>query len=206
MSSAATSVIAVAILAGGASRRMGRDKALLPIDGTPCLQRVVRAAAAWSTLVIGRQRPHDWPNDRTRFHPDDHPGEGPLGGLVTTFRHHPGPLLVLPCDLPDIDAACLATLASTWLAKDAAAVVAKLDGQINPLIALYGPSCHAAVIAAFRAGERSPRRLLDRIGAVPITWADARPLADLDTPEDVARRARWQLTRAADRSHLAIPA
>ena len=42
----------IVILAAGASRRMGRQKLLLPIDGQPMIERAVAAAAAWPTVVV----------------------------------------------------------------------------------------------------------------------------------------------------------
>jgi len=180
--------VAVAILAGGASRRMGQDKALLPIDGIPCLQRVIRAATAWPTLVIGRERPRGWNDHGIRFEPDDYPGEGPLGGLLTAFRHHRGPVLVLPCDIPDVDAPTLRSVAQAWIVNQPPAMVCVLDGEINPLIALYSPLCHAICADAFATGERSPRRLLERLGAQQITLKHTQRLIDIDTPADLALR------------------
>ena len=82
---------------------MGRDKALLEIDGRPMAQRVADAlwgAGAAEVFCVGGDpalRSHG-----VRLVPDDRPGEGPLGGLVTALREAAHDLVVvLACDLID---------------------------------------------------------------------------------------------------------
>ncbi len=184
--------LAVAILAGGSSRRMGRDKALLPINGIPCLVRVMHAAAAWPILVIGHKTPPQCPFPDVRFIDDEYPGAGPMGGLLTAFRHHDGPVLVLPCDIPDVRSEHLQQLTQAWTTRRAPAVIATHDGHLNPLIGIYGHDCTAAIMDAFTAGERSLRRMVAILGAHAVDLSDALSLADVDTPADLAQRDRRQ--------------
>ncbi len=78
-----------AILAGGAARRMGRDKALVPWGTRTLLEHVAAALdkAGCEVIVVGRDGPalgrHAVP-DRAGPH------RGPANGLLTVFEHAPG--------------------------------------------------------------------------------------------------------------------
>lgn len=95
------------VLAGGASRRMGRDKALLPWQGRPLLEHMLAllAAAGVERSVVSGDRPeHDGL-------PDRRPGQGPLGGLATAAAVLPDcRLLVVPVDMPMLAPARLVAL------------------------------------------------------------------------------------------------
>ena len=103
-----------ALFAGGASRRMGLDKAVLTVGGETLLARTSRLAkdAGLSVVVVGRARPDDWTLDTAAFLPDDVPGLGPLGALTTLLRRVSEPVLALACDLPRLDADALRWLAA----------------------------------------------------------------------------------------------
>lgn len=98
------------VLAGGASRRMGRDKALLSVDGETLLERAQRlllAAGADPVLVSGA---------RPGGIPDCRPGLGPAGGLASVIQAQPQLIdrlvLVVPVDMPYLTASSLQRLAA----------------------------------------------------------------------------------------------
>jgi molybdopterin-guanine dinucleotide biosynthesis protein A len=105
-----------AILAGGSSRRMGHDKALVKVGGVMMLERAVRAAiaVALQAAVVGRaRRPAEWPADLSAvvFLRDD--GEafgGPVGGVITALKMAKKAVLILGCDMPLVSAALLSDL------------------------------------------------------------------------------------------------
>src|SRR5947209_3261783 len=99
------------ILAGGRSRRMGRDKALLRIEGETLLERTVRVtrALADEVIVVGRPR-LEGPGGVLRLE-DERPDSGPLGGLYTGLRHASNAVtIVVACDLPNVETAVLRRL------------------------------------------------------------------------------------------------
>src|SRR5579862_3772381 len=89
------------VLAGGKSSRMGRDKALLEIDGESLLARAARLVRAVlnEPVVIGFTSGHE--TQGLKIVADDFPGYGPLGGIATALHISTTPWnLVIACDLP----------------------------------------------------------------------------------------------------------
>ena len=95
--------ICVGILAGGSSRRMGRDKALLTIEGEETmLERAVGTALRTGCVVAvsGRDAPDGWANPQVDFIPDRIPCRGPLHGIIRLLERYGLPVLAIGCDMP----------------------------------------------------------------------------------------------------------
>lgn len=180
------------VLTGGASRRMGHPKATLVVDGVANVARVVQALATVATPVIEVGPGHSGLPAVL----EDPPGQGPLVAVATGWRAlrdqgHPGPVLVLACDLPLVDETVLRRLAE-WPGRGS--VVPVLAGRAQPLCARWSASDLDAALELAASGQRSLRGLLERPGVAFPTeaeWAppgtDARRvLADVDRPEDLA--------------------
>jgi len=147
------------ILAGGKSRRMGRDKALLPVDGRPLLAvQAERWRDVFDALVISadtRERFAALELGGARIVEDTRPGAGPMAGLEAVMRAVPAERYFLTAvDLP---------FGSPGLAReldrrmgDAGACLIRREGRgWEPLFALYARSCLPAISAALDRGERS---------------------------------------------------
>lgn len=191
------------VLTGGRSSRMGRDKALLEVGGTAMAARVaaaLRAGGAGTVLAVGGDHAGlaRWGVVAV---PDEHPGTGPLGGVVTALRHgaRRGAVttVVLPCDLFRPDAELVARLLDALDASSGApAAVARVDGRIEPLHAAWRTTAGKAVAAAFAAGERSPVRVLSALCAVPVEGLDPATVLDIDTPDALASARDAECCRA----------
>ncbi len=182
----------VAILAGGESRRMGTDKAMLPFGGVTLLERAARTAlsAGLPVLIVGRERPDGWQTPGIDFVPDDGPGRGPLGGLQTALRHTGGPILAIACDMPLLTGDAL-----RWLRDQAAAGTGELGlavinaGRWEPLFSVYAPACLPLIESRFLAGRLSLHGLIesgDFARADAPGWVAAQ-LLNVNTPEDMAQ-------------------
>jgi molybdopterin-guanine dinucleotide biosynthesis protein A len=180
--------VAALLLTGGSSRRMGRDKATLVIDGEPLAERTARLLRAVANPVI-EVGPGYTDLPTTREQP---PGSGPLSALAAGAKSlHPArDTLVVATDLPRLTAAYLQRLIEHPAASGEHSVVPRDgEGRAQPLCARYSPAALAQAVLLRSAGERSMTALLERI---PITWFDAvaeddsAALIDVDTPEDLA--------------------
>ncbi|HET9333222.1 MAG TPA: NTP transferase domain-containing protein [Gemmatimonadota bacterium] len=160
------------VLAGGASRRMGRDKAALAWRGEPLLSRVIArlspvADGVWVSTRPGQELP---PGPYRRV--DDHrPGEGPLAGLAAGLAAigGSGQVAVAACDYPFADPALFPALRSA--APAAFAVVPVLDGRSHPLMALWRADAADACDRALDRGARRVQHVLDEIGGVEVPAA-----------------------------------
>lgn len=168
---------AVAILAGGESRRMGADKAGLAFRGQTMLERIVAAARGVSdtVAVVGRTPGGDdlevdcWLEDET-------PGLGPIGGLKTTLAHLSGPVVLLGCDMPLVDEAALRWLLEAAGHTDAAhGAVTTRDQKLEPLFSVYRPEVAPLVDEMIEKGRRSLMGLVE-----------AGDFVRLEAPGDVA--------------------
>ena len=183
--------LTVAILAGGRSRRMGCDKALLPVGGVPMLQRVIDAAQSLSNqriLVSNHSERHasfGWPLLADAF-----PDAGPLGGLATALRHATtSHLLLLACDMPFLTPGLLHHLIEQ--AGSHQAVVPDSDDGLQPLCAVYTCSIAPLVEASIAAGQLGVRKFVAQLDThiiPPCEWqlfaGETHPFANLNTPEE----------------------
>ncbi len=182
--------VAVAILAGGASRRMGRDKASLTIGGETLLHRTARIASEiGDVIVVGRERPTGWDLAAT-FVSDNRPGEGPLAAIATALAHSALPTMAIPCDLPRLDAVALRWLIDAWRASAAEfGLVTLRSGRAEPLFSIYMPAARTAIDAVLTRGERSVQGVIAAPAfarqEIPATIAPA--LDDCDDPADWQR-------------------
>jgi molybdopterin-guanine dinucleotide biosynthesis protein A len=134
------------VLAGGASLRMGRDKAILPVLGETLPAWAARRLAGVCAEVVVADRGRGLLPGFSSL--PDGPGRGPAAGLLGVAAAHPGrPLLVLACDLPRVPAGLLAAIASS---ENIDGAFPRWRGGVEPLCALYGPA--ALDLLASRVG------------------------------------------------------
>jgi molybdenum cofactor guanylyltransferase len=185
---------AAAVLAGGASRRMGRDKATLAVGGVELASLALGAAARVAHPVV-LVAPEGHPARRVAAPAVADPGLGPLAALAAALdalaAEH---VLVLAGDHPGLRVELLAHLVA--LAGEAEAVACRRGPRLEPLVAVYE---RAPALAAARArlagpaGGRSLTGLLADLGTLVVEepeWRrldpDGRSFVDLDDPADLA--------------------
>lgn len=161
--------IAIAILAGGQSSRMGTDKAKLVLpSGITVLDHLISLSLRVTdeVYVVGRTEAA-CDTAGARYLVDDQPGGGPLGGLLTALgaAQQADWLLLLACDFPGMTAAALQWLGNAALAAPdgAAAVGVRVDADMQPLFSAWRRDSIRAIRGEWDAGERSVRRLQLRL-------------------------------------------
>ena len=187
------------ILAGGRSRRMGMDKALLrlPSGGPTLIERVVAAARAVADdVVVVAEDAERLPPMPVRTVPDAIPRAGPLAGLVAGFdaARHPD-ILALACDLPYLSVPLLRWMAAQPRAWDALVpFLPNEDGKAGwePLHAIYTRACLAPMRAALDRGERQATAFFPALRIEPLTAEAMRPYdPDLRSTRSVNTPAAW---------------
>lgn len=180
--------LAGAIIAGGRGSRMGSPhKAAIRLgDGRTSSERLAAAlhGAGCAPVVIVANEAHPYLGMGLCVVPDRRPGLGPLAGIeAALLALAPMPVCVVAGDMPKLGAKDIRRLLHAW---DGRLAVAWTD-RMQPLCAVVASNLVSEVSAALDRGEHGVYRLWERLGAVPVRFADAESFTDLDTPEDLAR-------------------
>ncbi len=181
-----------AVLAGGKSSRMGRDKALVGVGGKTLLSlqldRLRLAGASEFLVSVARDAALStmpgW-DPRVRWIEDPVPDAGPMAGVEAVLRAAiAGHVLVLAVDLPAVDVAFLSALVSR--AAPGVGVVPRCNGRWEPLCAVYPSEPALGAAAAMAAGgKRAVRDLVDQ--GIAAGW-----MRPWEVPEsEVGKLANW---------------
>lgn len=179
------------VLAGGESRRMGRDKALLIRDGRSQLAHIAALLEGITerVYVSSRQEQQDDP-ERSRFENivDRYADIGPVAGILSAMDAHPNiNWLVVACDLPNIDAATLSFLLEKSDPEQSfTAFKSNYDGLPEPLCALYRSGSDAIIRRFVEDGIVCPRKILIRSDTQLLEQPDPAALDNINTPDDLA--------------------
>ncbi len=190
------------VLAGGDSRRLGTDKALLRFGGRPLLAIVVeRLAGVCREVVVAygdaaREASSPLP---ARIVADAFPGQGPLAGLEAGLRAISGDFaLVVACDMPFLNPGLLAYMAG--LPRRYQALVPRVRGRWHPLHAIYARSSLPIIQHLLTRGRNSLKGLLAQLDVCPLSEEELGrfdplrlSLFNLNGPRDLARaRILWR--------------
>ena len=162
---------------------MGRDKALLPIGGRTLCEQIAEVVSSVAEKVYLVGHPERYGHLKYECIADVRPGFGPLSGLETALslglaEFH----VVTSCDLFNVSAEWLRAL--LWEAERGArcAAVQDLNGDLQPLCAVYGSACRPVVSRALSEGRLRMRDLLKELEASPVKVEGA--VLNLNTPDE----------------------
>jgi molybdopterin-guanine dinucleotide biosynthesis protein A len=213
--------VAAFILAGGASSRMGRHKALLEFGGVPLIVHTARLLTPLvaEVTVVGSLPEYAElglraiPDEADVHAPDhaglDNPMRGPLAGIAAALAvtHSPWNLIVA-CDLPYLSAEWLDWLLSRAIASRAEAVIPQTARGFEPLAAVYQRKCGVSIAAALAGGVR---KVTDAIGKLrvetvyPREWHSIDPggsvLKNMNEPSDYEEALHWWATKRGRGKH-----
>jgi molybdenum cofactor guanylyltransferase len=175
------------VLAGGASKRMGRPKALLAYHGTTLAEFVAERVreAAGTVALIGD--PLQFGHLGLPVFADAIPGCGPGGGILTALQVTATDWnLIVACDMPGISSEALRELLEcTETAHTSCVAAAASGGRPEPLCAAYHRRCAPALAQAIRDKRFRMRDLIEEIGVTTVAL-DAGVLVNVNTPSEWA--------------------
>jgi len=179
------------VLAGGRSSRMGRDKAMMELDGRTLLDRALDILQPHvnDLLVVGD--PEKYGHVGPFVFPDDVPGIGPLGGISTALHYalHDR-VIVLAVDMPHVNGTLFERI-KLGLTTERDAFVPVCDGKMEPLVAGYHRRCRATFEACIAQGKWKVTDALEKVNA---TYAQICPgeegwpaelFRNINTPSDI---------------------
>ena len=186
------------VLAGGASSRFGRDKALVSLAGKSVLARmleVLSQGGAREVIVIGTKAKYGQLG--ARCIKDKWPGEGPLGGIITALYHSLADKygyrwnLILSCDMPFLTTEWLRFLVERANASTAEVVFPHSATGPEPLCACWRTTAVETLQSAF---ERGVRKVTEGIALLKAEVLDERDWARFDK----SGRLFWNMNTPAE--------
>ncbi len=193
---------AALIVAGGRARRLGLDKPELSVGGRRLLDAAIAAAGGAPTVVVGPPREVGPDVDLVR---EDPPRGGPLAAIaagLAAVAATARTIAVLAADVPEIECSAVARLAALRARTGAPVALAEdAHGRPQYLLAVWDAAALRAAVAGIGRAAGSPVRVLFPASAPRLRL----PLADVDTPEDLAR-ARTAPTAVRRLLATALPA
>ncbi len=197
---------AALVLAGGRSRRMGQDKAVQVVAGRRLVDRaldLVRPCCDEQVIVRGDPARPPIPGLDAHQIADEIPGQGALGGIHAGLRAIEAPAaVVIACDMPLLESDFL-----IWLVRqlgDHDVVVPRSASGLQPLCAVYRPSCLPAIESALARGRRQVFAFYPDVRTREIDMATADRFRDreelftnVNTPADLIRVERRLVPEAA---------
>lgn len=139
-----------AVLAGGASRRMGRPKPMVELAGRPLISYPIAAieAAGLEAIVVAKPS-SQLPGIGCRLVEERNRSRHPLIGVITALREAGGPVVVVPCDMPFVTGSLLSHLASI----DSPLAICEAADRLHPLLGRFDPTLMDRLEVAYQRGD-----------------------------------------------------
>lgn len=177
---------AAIILAGGRSRRMGKDKASLPVYGKTLLEHIYQQLYPVFTQVIistGTHSTGELPDAQVAV--DECGDRGPLQGIVSALKVSVYESnFVTACDMPDIEISVLQRVLSYADGDWDAVVPITSQKQPQPLFALYKKRMTVLMEDTLGRGERSVLHVLSNCNVKYVDMADDDQMFNINTIDD----------------------
>jgi len=179
------------ILAGGESRRMGSDKALLPIRGARFIDHIYRSLSElFEEVIIVTNSPSLYESIPCRKVPDIYHAQGSLAGIHSGVCHARNErVFVVACDMPFIDPDVVRHICARATTADVVIPVGEHGSE--PLHALYGKSCLSAMEEALDAGKKRIVSFFPQVNVAEIgedEWSSCDPeglsFRNINTPQE----------------------
>ena len=187
----------LALIAGGKSSRMGRDKAFVPLAGKPIIERILERTAdlGQAETILITNRPQAYAHLGLPMFTDILPEKGALGGIYTAIARSAHPYtLALACDMPFVNAHLLRYMLSLRDADDGPwdVIVPRVNGHPQGLHAIYARTCLGPIRVQLETGNLRVIGFYDAVRVRHLAPAEYAPLDprglsffNVNTPEDL---------------------
>jgi molybdopterin-guanine dinucleotide biosynthesis protein A len=145
------------VLCGGESKRMGKDKGLLPLNGGTWVEHIAQKLKAQGLQTVisindKQQQPYSQLCSKEDLILDELPMHGPLNGLLTVHRRFPGKdILLMACDLIDMDESILQELITTYEKNNAEYFAYEKNNFFQPLCSIYTSPALASLLVKLKS-------------------------------------------------------
>jgi molybdopterin-guanine dinucleotide biosynthesis protein A len=169
---------------------MGQTKALIDVGGQPMATRVAHAlamAGCRDVVLIGGDSTELAALDLPVI-ADQHPGAGPVGGVLTALHHHllqrsgATHVVIAACDLPGLTASAVERMLNA--ATEATNVVVAKTDRLEPVLAVWNVQMFTPIEAAFETGIRALHEVLALFDVVTVA-IDPGEMRNINRPEDL---------------------
>ena len=167
-------MLSLAIIAGGQSRRMGRDKAFVDLGGKALIEHVIARSAklGQAETILITNKPADYEHLALPMYADIMPDKGSLGGIYTALMKAKSEwVLVLACDMPFINTELLRFMIAQ-IDADIDIVVPRVAGYPQGLHAIYKKACIEPIRQQLAANRLKIIRFYDRMRVRYLDEAD----------------------------------
>lgn len=179
------------ILAGGASSRMGSNKALLLHKGGRIIEGIYRTMSAlFSEVILVTNDPQLYDFIPCQKVADLYPGMAVLGGIHAGLKASRNQaIFAVACDMPQLNPELIRHLAELRQGVDL--VIPKTPGGYEPLHAIYGKGCLPEMEALLERGERRVLSLVPRLRSREVSCQEVEEydrgfdsFVNINTPDD----------------------
>ncbi len=166
------------ILTGGGSRRMGRDKAMLPIGDKTMLQHLIdKYSARLGAVAVSVNKKSRFPFEGAGELVDRYPDMGPLNGIVSAFAEYDEDMIFITgTDLP-FGEPKLALRLAELIGEADACIMRRGKKGFEPLFAIYRRVCGEKADECLAQGKKSIRDLLE---SVNVRYVESEEIAEFD--------------------------
>ena len=202
----------IVIQAGGESRRMGQNKALLPFLGQPLIERILeRTSGLADEILVTTNNPDDFRFLGVPLYPDLLPDRGALGGLYTALSAASHPLVgIVACDMPFLNPDLLAFEREKLMETKADVVIPETGSGLEPFHAVYRRStCLEPVKSALDAGKWRVDAWFNQIKLLALTSEEMKlydpdlvSFWNVNTPEDILRAQKMAIEIKSQRNNF----
>lgn len=202
----------IVIQAGGESRRMGQNKALLPFLGQPLIERILeRTSGLADEILVTTNNPDDFRFLEVPLYPDLLPDRGALGGLYTALSAASHPLVgIVACDMPFLNPDLLAFEREKLMGTKTDVVIPETGSGLEPFHAVYRRStCLEPVKSALDAGKWRVDAWFYQVKLLALTSEEMRlydpdlvSFWNVNTPEDILHAQKMAIEIKSQRNNF----